>query len=211
LGVTQVGEEHINLTGLRAFEYDQADNLRNRCWVWAYEYVPRTSGLSDCETMRDLILTAAPVATDLPPVRAEVQASQFTPNRLVAHVFSPEPWTLSLHAFWIPGWRATVDGRAVVPQPLAPLGVVSIQMPAGEHTVQLEHASTPMRQIARWLSALLLLVWLVLALRLRPYLAAATLGGLLLLIGSPLLFAMRSHAPPPFASTAVEFAGQVAA
>ncbi|MCL4862273.1 MAG: hypothetical protein KJZ93_22850 [Caldilineaceae bacterium] len=210
LGVAQVGEEHINLAGLRAFEYDQADNLRNECWVWAYEYVPRTSGLSDCVTMRDLILTGSPVTTGLPPVRAQMQASQLTPNRLVANVSSPDPWTLSLHAFWIPGWQATVDGWPVTPQPLDPLGVVSVAVPAGEHTVQIEHAPTMLRQVARWLSALLFLIWLVLALRLRPKLAAATLGGLLLLIGPPLLLATRTPQPPPFANPEVEFAGQVA-
>lgn len=210
LGVVQVEEEHINLPGLRAFEYDQADNLRNDCWVWAYEYVPRTSGLSNCVPMRDMILTSPPVATGLPPVRAQVQFSQLIPNRLVANVSSPDPWTMSLHAFWIPGWRATVDGRPVTPQPLRPLGVVSVPVPAGEHTVQLEHAPGLVRQIARWLSVLLFLIWLVPALRLRPKLAVATLGGLLVLIGPPLLLATRTPQPPLFASTEVEFAGQVA-
>ena len=210
LGIVQVEEEHINLAGLRAFEYDQADNLRDGCWVWAYEYVPRASGLSDCVTMRDLIVTGPPVTTDLPPVRGRVQASQLTPNRLVANVSSPDPWTLSLHAFWIPGWRATVDGRPVAPQPLEPLGVVSVPVPAGEHTVQIEHAPTMLRQVARWLSALLFLIWLVLALRLCPKLAAATLSGLLLLIGPPLLVAAQATSPPPLQETAAEFAGQVA-
>jgi hypothetical protein len=210
LGIASVAEEHINLAGLRAFEYDQADNLREECWVWAYEYVPRTSGLSACEAMRDMILLGPRVTTGLPLVRAGVQASQLTPNRLVANVSSPEPWTLSLHAFWVPGWRATVDGVPVAPQPLDPLGIVSVPVPAGEHRVQLEHAPTIVRQIARWLSALLFLIWLVLALRLRPNLAAAMLGGLLLLIGPPLLIAIRIPQSPSFASTEVEFAGQVA-
>ncbi|RIK55742.1 MAG: hypothetical protein DCC57_04845 [Chloroflexi bacterium] len=210
LGVAQVDEAHINLAGLRAFEYDQADNLRNECWVWAYEYVPRTSGLSACVAMRDMILAGPPVITDLPPVHAQLQASQLTPNRLVANVSSPNPWTLSLHAFWTPGWRAMIDNQPTVPQPLEPLGVVSVPVPAGEHTVQIEHAPTALRQITRGLSALVFLIWFALALRRRPKLAACVLAGLLLLLGGPALVASRASAAPPMQDTAVEFAGQVA-
>lgn len=210
LGIPAVGEADISQAGLRAYEYDQADNLRKDCWVWAYEYVPRTSSLSDCAAMRDLILDGSPLAANLPPTQTQIQPTIFTPSRLVAQVDSAAPWTLSLHAFWIPGWRATVDGESVVVGPVSEIGMAGVTIPAGQHTVQIEHGPTPLRRWLRWFSLVVFGGWLLLALRHHPRMAGAVAIGLLLLIGPLWWTAARAAPPPSIQATAVEFAGEIA-
>ena len=42
-----------------------------------------------------------------------------------------------VHAFWIPGWTATVDGKPARTVPTDAIGVVGVEVPAGEHQVRL--------------------------------------------------------------------------
>jgi hypothetical protein len=210
LGLAAVGEADITQTGLRAYEYDQADNLRDDCWVWAYEYVPRTSSLSACAAMRDLILDSPPLAANMPPVQAQIQPKVFTAGRLAAQVDAAAPWTLSLHAFWMPGWRATVDGEPVAVAPVGEIGMAGVPIPAGQHTVQIEHGPTPLRRSLRWFSLLVFCGWLLWTVRRHPRLAGVVAIGLVLLIGPLWWTAARVAPPPSMQATAVEFAGEIA-
>jgi hypothetical protein len=204
LGVEQVETQHITLAGLRAFEHDQADNLREDCWLWAYEYVPRSSVLSDCAMMRDTILQDPPIAGDLPPVEATIQPLWMTAKGLETNVASPETWTLSLHAFWIPGWRASIDGLVAPVEPVAPIGMAGLVIPAGDHFVRIEYGLTPLRRVTLVVSLFLLIIWLGLTVRYRPTLAVMVVIVLALLVGGPALMAAQA-APPRFQATQVEF------
>jgi hypothetical protein len=210
LGVAQVSEEAINLAGLRAFEYDQADNLRDGCWVWAYEYVPRTSALSDCAAMRDLILHNQPVQTGLPPVTAQVQPSLLAPNRLAAQISATEPWTLTLHSFWLPGWQATVAGRPVESQAIGPLGLVGVSVPAGEHLITLGYGPTVVRRVMMAVAGIALFVWLGLAFWRQRGLALGVCSAIVVLGGVPAWVATQAPALQPLQAVQVEFAGQLA-
>lgn len=210
LGVAQVENQHITLAGLRAFEHDRADSLRDRCWVWAYEYIPRSSSLSDCATMRDTLLQDLPIASDLPPVSATVQPISATPNTLQAYVSSPISWTLSLHAFWIPGWRASIDGVAAPTEPVAPIGMAGLRIPAGDHTIYLEYELTPLRRAMVILSVTVLLAWFGVALRYQPWLGGTVAIALALLIGATTLTARQAIPSPQLHTVDVEFGGQVA-
>jgi hypothetical protein len=207
IGVNAVDNQHIILTGLRAFEYDQADSLRRACWVWAYEYVPSTSSLSDCVTMRDMILDQSPVQPSLPPVEARIEPQIITPDSLIAHVSSAQAWQLSLHAFWLPGWQATVDGAPVETTPVGSLGLAGVTVPAGEHEVQITYGLTPLRRWTLIVAGVAGAVWLALALRHWPLLAGVTAGVVLLLVGPPVLYAVRAPEPPPVQATSVTFDG----
>jgi hypothetical protein len=209
IGVDAVSEEHITLAGLRAFEYDQADSLRRACWVWAYEYVPPTSGLSSCMAMRDMILEQPPVQSGLPPVDGHIEPQTITPNGLTARVSSAQVWPLSLHAFWSPGWQAAVDGAPVPTAPVGRLGLASVTVPAGDHEVQLAYHMTPLRRWSLVIAGIASALWLALALRHWPALAGAALVVLVLLVGPPVFYAARAPAPQPVLATDVEFAGGV--
>jgi hypothetical protein len=214
IGVDAVDEEHITLAGLRAFEYDQADSLRRACWVWAYEYVPSTSSLSDCVAMRDMILDQPPVQPGPegapPPVDVRVEPQAVTPSSLTAHISSAQPWQLSLHAFWLPGWQATVNGAPAPTAPVGPLGLAGVTVPAGDHEVQLAHKMTPLRRWSLVLAGIAGALWLALALRHWPQLAGATAVVFVLLVGAPLLYAAQTLEPAPVKSTDVVFGGAVA-
>ncbi len=180
-GVAQVTAQEITLAGLMAYEHDQADNWRKACWFWAYEYIPASSSLSRCTAMRDLILDSPALTKTLPAVSAQIQPHWMTPNGLAAHVAAEQPWPLTLHAFWIPGWQATIDGQVTASAPLDATGMVGIQVPAGEHEVVLRYGLTRLRQSMLLLAGLVLAVWLLLAIRYQRRFAFAALSiGLLL-------------------------------
>lgn len=210
LGIDIVTNEHITYSGLRAFEFDQADNLRSNCWIWAYEYVPRTTPLHHCRDWRDLILTGPAQPSGLPPVTASLQLQELTRNRLVANMVSEEPWQASLHAFALPGWQAQIDGQSVEPVASSLLGVVSLPIAAGEHQITLTYGRTPLRQAVLILSGLAGLGVLSLALWIQRELAAALLIAAGLLIGGPVAVANQAAEPPPLIDVAYEFNGQIA-
>ncbi len=56
--------------------------------------------------------------------------------------------------FYFPGWQATVDGQPTTLQVTKPYGLIAIPVPAGQHTVQVNFASTPLREAAGLLSGL---------------------------------------------------------
>jgi hypothetical protein len=189
-GVTQVTAQEITLAGLAAYEYDQADNWRKVCWFWAYEYIPVTSSLSHCTAMRDLILASPALTTTLPAVDALIQPQWMTPNGLAAHVSAGQPWSLALHAFWMPGWQAVIDGQATPTGPLDATGMAGVQIPAGEHEVMLRYGLTTLRQGLLLLAAFGLGIWLFLALRYRRRFALGVLG-----VGLMLVFLLNWRLP----------------
>ena len=102
--------------------------------------------MGDCSTFVDTVLNDTPVRSTLPPVQARLTPITAGENGLEAQVSSPAPWTLSLHAFWTPGWSATVDGRPAEVAPTDAIGVAGVALPAGEHRVQLTFGPTPLRR-----------------------------------------------------------------
>jgi hypothetical protein len=71
---------------------------------------------------------------------------------------------LRFHQFLFPGWRAVVDGKPATLRAEPASGVILLAVPAGEHVVEIEFASTPLRRAAGALSAFALLALGMLAL-----------------------------------------------
>jgi len=153
------------------------------CWVWIDRLVPSTSFLGDCPRYLETMFKDAPVRSGLPAVNTQVIPTAAGPNVLEATVNSPEPWRLSLHAFWIPGWSATVDGHPMTTEPTDAIGVAGVALPAGEHAVRLAFGATPLRRAAIWVSLLALATWLIMAWRRHWRLAAVVTVFLVLLVG----------------------------
>ena len=196
-GIAEVSADDINESGGLASEHDMADFLATYgCWPWAFEYIPSTSVLSDCSIVVDMVLNDTPVRSALPPVQARVFPTLVDANRLEAQVASPAPWVLSLHAFWIPGWTATIDGKPARTSPADAIGVVGVNVPAGEHRVRLAFGPTPLRVAAIVVSLLALGVWLILAWWRHRRLAAVVTVALLILVGLVGGRALRAPAAP---------------
>lgn len=117
------------------------------------------------------------------PILAALQANE-TPQRFEAHtpgvtvrqlrvgggsasarVSATRPGTIRFLTYWYPGWYAMLDGR-----PLAvrlddgPLGLIEVDVPAGEHIVDFRFGDPPLRRAANLVSlvSLLILVSLIL-------------------------------------------------
>jgi hypothetical protein len=82
-----------------------------------------------------------------------------------ARVRAEGPVRLRFYTHYFPGWRATVDGLPVEIQPDPPNGLIGLDLPAGEHRVQLQFGATPVRRVSAALSvvglALVMGLWLV--------------------------------------------------
>jgi hypothetical protein len=82
-----------------------------------------------------------------------------------AWVRAEGPVRLRFYTHYFPGWRATVDGLPVEIQPDPPNGLIGLDLPSGEHRVQLQFGATPVRRVSAALSvvglALVVGLWLV--------------------------------------------------
>jgi len=80
-------------------------------------------------------------------------------------VSSPAGTELQFYTYYFPGWRGHVDGREAGIYPSGPYGLITLQVPPGEHHVSIRFGDTPVRQlgtaitVASLLVALALLIW----------------------------------------------------
>ena len=78
-------------------------------------------------------------------------------------VSSPTGARLQFYTYWFPGWEVRVDGELVESWPEGPNGLITFEVPPGEHHVVLRMTeNTPPRRVGTILSGLSLLVVLVL-------------------------------------------------
>ncbi len=112
----------------------------------------------------------------------EIEAAEETPLRFTT--------------FYFPGWRALLDGATVLePRPETNLGLLTVTVPAGSHTLAIEWTGTALERAANWVS---LLTWagMALWLLLRPNLRRLFWAPLLLTaLGVTALLWTRSSAP----------------
>jgi hypothetical protein len=106
-----------------------------------------------------------------PPSRAELlgggriqRAERIGPNHDRFAVAMQAAGQLRFHQFLFPGWRAAVDGEPAALRAERGSGVILLAVPAGDHVVEVEFASTPLRRAAGALAALALLALATLAL-----------------------------------------------
>lgn len=141
-------------------------------------------------------------------------------NRAQEHRFRlrlPQPATVTLQLLYFPGWVAWVDGEPVAVRPQPGTGLLTVEVPAGEHELWLRFIDTPLRWMADLASAaawLLLAFWVGLALMQRRPLSwprrrlqiqgptwgqvASLLGCVLLILGVRAAFPdrFRLESPP---------------
>ena len=211
VGTTKLTAEDFATPGLlQAYEHNEEDYYATHgCWVWSDRLVPSTSFLSDCPRYLATMLEDAPVQSTMPPIEARVTPTRAGPNILEAQVNSPTPWQLSLHAFWIPGWSAVVDGQPVKVAPTDAIGLAGVMIPAGEHEVRLAFGATPLRRAAVWVSLLMLAGWLVFAWWRHWRLAAGVTLALLLMAGLIGGRALAAPKLPTLTPVQIDFGGKI--
>ena len=91
------------------------------------------------------------------PAGAEVVSSEYGPNEARVVVDSPAAFRARYLTFAFPGWRATVDGGRTPITPGDPEGLITFDVPAGQHTVTVAWTLTPLRAFLAGASGLALL------------------------------------------------------
>jgi hypothetical protein len=80
-------------------------------------------------------------------------------------VDSPEGTELQFYTYYFPGWRGYVDGRETDIYPGGPYGLITLEVPPGEHQVVIRFGDTLVRRLGTALTvaslgvALALLLW----------------------------------------------------
>ncbi len=128
---------------------------------------------------RTLLLDPATV-DPLPPIDTTLlRAGDFD---LSLRTRAQAPTALRLAAFYFPGWRVRIDGGpGLTPYPSTNLGLLTFDVPAGEHTVDIAWAGTRLQWAASALSLAALFALALLAWRTRRRPLAAALAGVAVL------------------------------
>jgi hypothetical protein len=82
-----------------------------------------------------------------------------------------EPVTVQFYTYDYPGWQVTLDGRPIAYRPEPPFGLITVDVPAGEHTLRLQMGRTLPRTVGGLISGLSLaiLIGLFFSPSLRPF------------------------------------------
>jgi len=86
------------------------------------------------------------------PGGARVLDAQYGPNRADILVSTPTTFTATYLAFAFSGWNAQIDGRPIEIRPSNPNGLMTFDVPAGEHRIHVEFGDSPQRALADGIS-----------------------------------------------------------
>ncbi len=169
-----------------------------------FESNSRNVGLGTMDEYLPLTVKFLPQRLDPKPdarPAPNVTIEQYSATRRAFRVSAPDRFALSLHSFYFPDWQVTVDGQPARAGPSTAMGLLTIDVPAGEHQVVFTLGDTWPRQVGGWLSAvgaLGLIVLTAMAWRRREQTAAAAsiaFVGVMIVFAVPTSLALRSSPP----------------
>ncbi len=141
-------------TPLAVVNWDRASIVDRVGMVSVTEEQPQTSPLE-----------AEYLAQGYPTTVAGIVAGSGTVETLhhggasdTVRVTASEPVTLQFYTYDYPGWQVTLNGQPIDHRPAAPFGLITVDLPPGEHTVHLRMGSTPARTLGALLSSLALVI-----------------------------------------------------
>jgi hypothetical protein len=95
----------------------------------------------------------------LPPAAsAKMLAHRAQSDRI--EIETPEAFGATIRTLYWPGWEARLDGRPLPIAVTALTGLIRVDIPPGQHQLELRLADTPLRNIANIISMLSLVIWL---------------------------------------------------
>jgi hypothetical protein len=130
--------------------------------TWTGEFLPLTVG-----EQRWALGRPRPDATDgqAPDPLPHVQLNRLGYLFTDLGIRTESPMTVRLHQFYLPGWEARLDGQIVPAYPSGELGLVSVDVPAGTHALELTFGRTPAQMAGALLALAGAVVWGALAWR----------------------------------------------
>jgi uncharacterized membrane protein len=104
----------------------------------ADEYRPQWVKSSLQEAIKQFGLAAANSRAEFQDSTGEVTMVSWKPRDVVFEVSSPSAAALLVHQFYFPGWKADLDGRAILVTPSQPHGLIQLLIPGGKHRLRLQ-------------------------------------------------------------------------
>jgi hypothetical protein len=126
--------------------------------AWVQEQ-PEDSSLVQ-EYLQDKPLSRARITSG----DGEVETLRSGGASIEVSVNSPSGATVQFYVYYFPAWQVWVDGEPVAARPEGPHGLLTADVPAGEHRVLLRFTDTPWGRWGMAVSGLSLLVVVVLLL-----------------------------------------------
>jgi hypothetical protein len=102
------------------------------------------------------------------PDAATIEQEEMRPLHTRYTINSPKRFQLRLYQFYFPGWQTRIDGEAAEIDVARPEGFMVIEIPPGEHVVDVQFGTTPARTLAGRISGLSLLATLLIVAFTRP-------------------------------------------
>jgi hypothetical protein len=134
--------------------------------VWA-EWIPPNSPL---EPMYRSSGTIERLDGATLPDGTQITDAQYAPTSMIIRLDSPESFQATFNSLYFPGWQAYLDGNRTSIVPTPGQGLISVLVPAGEHSLQLRFEDMPHHTLSKLIAALstILLILLSAGLALRP-------------------------------------------
>ena len=153
-------EEEVNFHSMAQYDYQTA--LWARLWggPWLLEYLPVTVKVPREEFWLPREGPSPWVEKYHGPERVELKL--ICPLRITLTLNSSRDTYIRWHQFWFPGWQATAEGIPLEVSPSPQLGLVTVKVPAGEHTIKIWFGDTLPRRVGKGLSLVGVLVILIL-------------------------------------------------
>ncbi len=151
-----------------------------------------------------LVLREQPATSD-PPPRLAVQRANPLDLELTAQVAITAP--LRFTDFYFPGWQVTIDGAPAALYPSTSLGVLTVDLPPGEHAIRKTWTHTPVQTAGTWISLITLAVLMAAGWRAPGARWLAALPALFLIAGLYGWLTPRSLAPVQQPASPVQHAG----
>lgn len=128
--------------------------LKWRVSKMSFEFIPNTvaTKLSDIGTTQ-IDINEDEIAEDVfKVVSGDVQARE-TLNTSHRKILATQgKGVIQFQTYYFPGWQAYVDGEAVPANPSGKLKLITVDIPEGEHQVEIIFTNTMIRSIANYLS-----------------------------------------------------------
>jgi hypothetical protein len=126
----EVGTQNLGTTGL-------AEYLPK--WV---EEIPKSSPLvgliREGKPVGKLDLSSVPPGVQVTPLAHSAISDRFS-------FMAPTSFHAQFFTFYFPGWHAYLDGKPISLDITSPLGLIAVDIPAGEHELLLRFGETPFR------------------------------------------------------------------
>lgn len=150
-------------TPLAVINWDRASIVDRVGMVWVTDEQPRSSPM-ERQYLNGEPLTVAGLIAGEGTVETLHHGGASDQVRVVAN----EPVTLQFYTYDYPGWQVTRNGQPLEHHHQPPYGLITVNLPPGEHTLLLRMGSTPARTLGAIISGLAVAAITVLYLRPDP-------------------------------------------